>query len=476
MGEDTKHVLLGKDHPCVRSWIAGRSKQSEWVDDPVPLATITRAQSQALAAEEVANEIEDSKDGTCTRQLPLTQTKLYAKPIPKRRRKRDTQPPMACKPVDLVPDIEKLLTESEEVSISTSLPVEEDTHSKSASDDEVTEESFENCEAGNLQGLERGCLSEQPLPTLAKGKAEVLALTTQQKEDGMLNEMRCRADRQEDGYFYQGGVLVHSKLADPGREFTRVVVPSCRRKEILDAGHRGLAGGHFSHNKMVSMITQHFTWPGLRKDVREYCSTCPECQKAGRKLQPKVPMVVTPIISRPYERMSCDLVGPLQGTTTGYKYILTMICIGTRCPYASPLKKVDARTVADGILEVIQHTGIPKELLTDQGSVFTSRLNKELCALLGIDHIVTTAYHPQTNGMLERWHACLKGMLMKVQTDPKEWDRMLKYCLLAYRATPHSATGFSPYELIHGRNLRGPLEAMRSGWLENQITYSGTVE
>ena len=64
VGEDTKHVLLGKDHPCVRSWIAGRSKQSEWVDDPVPLATITRAQSQALAAEEVANEILDSKDGT----------------------------------------------------------------------------------------------------------------------------------------------------------------------------------------------------------------------------------------------------------------------------------------------------------------------------------------------------------------------------------------------------------------------------
>ena len=162
VGEDTKHVLLRKDHPCVRSWIAGRSKQSEWVDDPVPLATITRAQSQALAAEEVASEIEDSKDGTCTRQLPLTQdsrdgtctrqlfltqTKPYAKPIPKPRRKKDTQPPMACKPVDLVPDIEKLLTESEEVSISTSLPVEEDTHSKSATDDEVTEESFGNCEA-----------------------------------------------------------------------------------------------------------------------------------------------------------------------------------------------------------------------------------------------------------------------------------------------------------------------------------------
>ena len=85
----------------MRSWIAGRSKQSKWVDDPLPLATITRAQTQALAAEQVANEIEDSKDDTCTRQLPLTQTKPYAKPIPKPRRKKDTQPPMACKQLTL---------------------------------------------------------------------------------------------------------------------------------------------------------------------------------------------------------------------------------------------------------------------------------------------------------------------------------------------------------------------------------------
>ena len=99
---------------------------------------------------------------------------------------------------------------------------------------------------------------------------------------------------------------------------------------------------------------------------------------AGRKLQPKVPKVVIPIISRPYEIMPCDLVGPLQRTTTGYMYILTMMCMGTRYPYAIPLKKIDARTVAEGILEVIQHMGIPKELLTDQGSVFTSRLKKEL--------------------------------------------------------------------------------------------------
>ena len=70
----------------------------------------------------------------------------------------------------------------------------------------------------------------------------------------------------------------------------------------------------------------------------------------------------------------------------------------------SSSEKVDAISVAEGLLEVIAHTGIPHELLSDQGSVFVGRLNKELCRLLDITKLKTTAYHPQTNGVLERWH------------------------------------------------------------------------
>ena len=92
--------------------------------------------------------------------------------------------------------------------------------------------------------------------------------------------------------------------------------------------------------------------------------------------------------------------------------------------------------------------------------MFTGLVNQELCRLLNISKLRTTAYHPQTNGALERWHGCLKGMLQRLEDGRGEWDRLLKYCLLAYRATPHTATGFSPYELVHGRALRGPLEAM----------------
>ena len=169
----------------------------------------------------------------------------------------------------------------------------------------------------------------------------------------------------------------------------------------MDVAHRGLAGSHFSHNTMVGSLRQYFTWPGMRRDARSYFCSCPECQKAGRPLQPKVPVVETPIISDPYQRLACDLVGSLPRTSAGHRYILTDMCLGTRHPYCVPIKRVDAITVSEGLMEVIAHTGIPLELLSDQGAVFTGRVNQELCRLLNISKLRTTAYHPQTSQMRE---------------------------------------------------------------------------
>ena len=79
-------------------------------------------------------------------------------------------------------------------------------------------------------------------------------------------------------------------------------------------------------------------------------------------------------------------------------------------------------------MEVISHTGIPVELLSDQGSVFLGKVIKELCRLLNIKQMKTTAYHSQTNGILERWHSSLKGMIRKIQGESQQWDKLLKHC------------------------------------------------
>ena len=210
-------------------------------------------------------------------------------------------------------------------------------------------------EADCLSGLsEDGTMAgDQHLPTLTEGLGEVRELARLQELDDSLSEWRRKGVEQEEGFMLDGNeVLLQTKFIIPGREVHRVVVPTFRRREILEVAHRGLAGGHYSHKKMVECLLQHFTWPGLRGDVKRYCVACPDCQRAGRVLQPRVPMVETPIISTPYSRLACDLVGPLTRTKAGHKYLLMVMCVGTRFPYAIPLKRVDAETVAEGLAEV----------------------------------------------------------------------------------------------------------------------------
>ena len=247
------------------------------------------------------------------------------------------------------------------------------------------------------------------------------------------------------------GVLIHMNATNLGRELVRVVVPKQRRLHLLDLGHRGLVAGHFSHNMMRPALTEHFTWPGIKQDIKEYCTSCPEYQNTGRQLSQKVPMITTPIIPEPYQRMAWDLVGKMPRTKKGFSYILTVMCLGSRFPYAIPLQWVDAESVAEGLMEVISHTGIPIELLSDQGSVFLSKVMKSFCNLLKIKQLKTTPYHPQSNGVLERWHRCLKKMLRKIDKGQGQWDKLLKYCLLACRATPHMVTGYSTYHWLIGQ-------------------------
>ena len=345
-------------------------------------------------------------------------------------------------------------------------------------DEEVPSEDKE--EADSPLGREGGgeiAPCDLPIPVLCQGPEEVRQLVEHQKVDVLLSEVRKKAENQVEGFMInKNGVLLHTKVAYLGREFTRIVVPSPRRRDILDSAHNGVVGGHFSHNKMMSNLERYFIWPGLRRDVKDFCAACPECHKAGRIVPPKAPpMVTTPIILVPYERIACDIVGPLYKTSDGNRHILILMCLATRYPYCIPLKRVDTESIAEGLMEVIAHTGIPKELLTDQGGVFTCKVFTQACKLLNIRKLKTTAYHPQTNGILEMWHRWLKDALRCQRESGREWDKLLKYCLLAYRATPHCSTGFSPYELVNGHPLRGPLEAIRDGWLGGELTWTSTA-
>ena len=133
-------------------------------------------------------------------------------------------------------------------------------------------------------------------------------------------------------------------------------------------------------------------------------------------------------------------------------------------------------SVAEAMVDVFSRIVIPYEMLTDLGSVFMGRLTKELCGPLKIDHLRTSPYHPQTGGCLECWHGSLKHMLRKCEDRKAQWDILLTYFLFAYRCSPHSNTGSSPFEIIFGKPTRGPLDILREGRIEGEVQKVHVVE
>ena len=122
-----------------------------------------------------------------------------------------------------------------------------------------------------------------------------------------------------------------------------------------------------------------------------------------------------------------------------------------------------------------QRVGVPEEILTDQGTNFTSQLLSEVYRLLHIKPTRTTPYHPQTDGLAERFNGMLKAMLKKTASEEgRDQERLLLYLLFAYREVPSASTGFSPFQLWYGRNVRGPL--LKESWeVSRKSTECGII-
>ncbi len=171
-----------------------------------------------------------------------------------------------------------------------------------------------------------------------------------------------------------------------------------------------------------------------------------------------------------------DIVGPLPRSRACNIYILVICDYATRYPEAIPLRSIDAAHIAEEFIKVFARVGVPEEILTDQGSNFTSHLLSELYRLLHIHSIRTSPYHPQTDGLVERFNQTLKGMLRKTLTRKgKDWDKLIPYLMFAYREVPQASTGFSPFELLYGRDVRGLLDILKESWEASKHSSKSVV-
>ncbi|XP_066969257.1 uncharacterized protein [Macrobrachium rosenbergii] len=174
---------------------------------------------------------------------------------------------------------------------------------------------------------------------------------------------------------------------------------------------------------------------------------------------PKAPLNPIPAIGEPFVELVIDVVGPLPRTKTGFTHLLTIMDRASRFPEAFPMKKITSRAVFEKLIEFFSRYGLPRKIQTDCGTNFTSKVFRGKCAELAVQHTTSVPYHPESQGVVERFHQTLKSVLKKYCYEQGEdWEKGLPFALFAIRNHPNSSTGVAPFELVFGHRVRGPLE------------------
>lgn len=243
-------------------------------------------------------------------------------------------------------------------------------------------------------------------------------------------------------------------LAECSTPNVRPYVPTDLRYTAFNAVH-GVS--HPGVRTTRKLIQERFFWPSMNVDVAKWSRACVACQRAKIQRHTTSPVAPFPPTTERFAHIHIDLVGPLATSPQGHRYLITMVDRITRWPEAVPLQDMTAETVAQAVYETwIARYGCPQKITTDQGRQFESRLFAALTRLAGIEKIRTTPYHPQSNGLVERWHRSMKTALTARLQSTSRWVDELPTILLGLRAAARTDTGVSAAQLTFGRNLRLP--------------------
>jgi hypothetical protein len=197
-------------------------------------------------------------------------------------------------------------------------------------------------------------------------------------------------------------------------------------------------------------------WPWLASQVAAWCRDCQQCQRAKVTSQPISPPC---LIANPIQRFShihIDLVGPLPASREGFIHLFTVVDRSTRWAEAIPLRSTSAACCAEALIGGwVARFGVPEQITSDRGRQFCSSGWDALTHQLGVKMRFTMPYHPQSNGVLDRFHRCLKDAL-RARSASTDWYQHLPWVLLGLRAAPREDSGISAAELVYGCPLSLP--------------------
>ncbi|TAQ83295.1 hypothetical protein B7494_g8382 [Chlorociboria aeruginascens] len=236
------------------------------------------------------------------------------------------------------------------------------------------------------------------------------------------------------------------------------------REELLRQCHDDPIAGHFGFSKTYELLRRYYYWDSMRKDVKEWVRRCDTCQRVkARRHKPYGKLGMLPVPKTPWEEISCDFITGLPSSKDHlgnvYDAVFVVICRFTKMAKYIPVRKtITAAHLADVFLAVIvKDFGLPKGIVSDRGSVFTSNFWSSLCFLLKIRRRLSTAFHPQTDGQTERQNQNIEQYLRAYSTyRGDDWCSKLPLAEFAYNNAWHSSIKDTPFHATYGFHPRTP--------------------
>ena len=247
------------------------------------------------------------------------------------------------------------------------------------------------------------------------------------------------------------GVLCRHYTPSPMAEAVTVpILPTSLHQDALQRNHDAPTAGHQGFERTLERLRREAYWVSMARDVEQYCRECTKCQQSKLSRPPRAPLTNMPI-GQPWQMIAVDILEvPL--STNNNRYLLVVQDYFTKWAEAIPLIDQTAARITGELIKLFSMYGHPAILHSDQGRNFESSILAQTLDAFGVHKSRTTAYHPEGDGMVERFNRSLLQLLRTYVDTQDDWERYLPLVLYAYRTSVHSSTGASPFLLMYGRN------------------------
>ena len=268
--------------------------------------------------------------------------------------------------------------------------------------------------------------------------------------EGKTHNVTARLKRKSAEYGMVNGLLHKRVETETGRKLA-IVVPATSRPRVLYESHDSPMAGHQGLLKSERRIRSQYYWTSMKEDIKLYIDSCIVCKTMKNRTQ-KLKGLLRPleVVDTVLDRVGMDKFGPIQNSRRNYAYVFVIVDYCSRFIFAKATTDGKAATALEVLREFIQNHGVPKEILTDNGSEFKGIFAEKVRNWTKLTH--SSPMHPQTNGLVERANKTLSEMLRTVIKDTRhsDWDQKLPGVVYGYNEKVHDITRFSPFFLKSG--------------------------